>query len=54
MREQMRDDMTRILGGDTGKAVRTPRRPRDEQRHRANQVAAEFELERALTFDPRA
>jgi uncharacterized protein len=54
LREQTRTEMTRILNaGDTGKA-QTPRRPRDEQRHRANQVAAEFDLERALTFDPRA
>jgi hypothetical protein len=54
LREQTRDEMLRVLGsGDTGKA-RRPRRPRDEQRHRANQLAAEFALERALTFDPRA
>jgi HK97 family phage prohead protease len=57
LRVQMRDEMTRVLsrGSDTGKAYasRRPRRPRDEQRARANQVAAEFELERALTFDPR-
>ena len=53
LREQTRAEMERVLSsGDTGKAHR-PRRPRDEQRARANQVAAEFELERALTFDPR-
>ena len=53
MRQQTRDEMLRVLGsGDTGKAHR-PRRPRDEQRARANQMAAEFELERALSFDPR-
>jgi hypothetical protein len=54
LREQTRDEMLRVLGsGDTGKAHR-PRRPRDEQRHRANQVAAGFALERALMFDARA
>jgi hypothetical protein len=55
LREQMRNEMTRVLSGgdDTGKAHR-PRKRRDEQRHRANQVAAEFDLERALSFDPRA
>jgi hypothetical protein len=54
LREQTRAEMERVLGArDTGKAHR-PRRPRDEQRARANQVAAEFELERALTFDSRA
>jgi HK97 family phage prohead protease len=53
MREQTRDEMLRILSsGDTGKA-HIPR-PGDEQRARANQMAAEFELERALSFDPRA
>ena len=53
MRQQTRDEMLRVLGsGDTGKAHR-PRRRRDEQRARANQMAAEFELERALSFDPR-
>jgi hypothetical protein len=56
MRADIRQEMLRIFGGggDTGKAYapRTPRRRRDEQRHRANQVAAEFALERALSFDP--
>jgi Caudovirus prohead serine protease len=52
MRDQTRTEMERILGG-TGKAHK-PRQPRDEQRHRANRVAAEFELERALTYDRRA
>jgi hypothetical protein len=53
MREQTRDEMLRVLSsGDTGKAYRP--RPGDEQRARANQLAAEFELERALSFDPRA
>jgi HK97 family phage prohead protease len=53
MREQTRDEMLRVLSsGDTGKAYRP--RPGDEQRARANQMAAEFELERALSFDPRA
>jgi len=54
--EQTRDDMLRVLGGggDTGKAYaphrpHTPRKRRDEQRARANRVAAEIELERALT-----
>ncbi len=51
MREQTRAEMARVLGG--GKA-RKPRKPRDEQRHRANRVAAEFALERALTYDRRA
>jgi HK97 family phage prohead protease len=57
LRTDMRQEMERIFGGgDTGKAhrprtPRTPRRRRDEQRHRANQVAAEFALERALSFD---
>jgi hypothetical protein len=54
LRQQTRDEMVRVLSsGDAGKAVRTPGRPRDEQRHRANHVAAEFELDRALTFHPR-
>ena len=52
LREQTRDEMTRILGGG-GKAHRS-RKPRDEQRARADKVAQEFELERALTFDRRA
>jgi hypothetical protein len=52
LREQTRDEMTRILGG-SGKAHRS-RKPRDEQRARADKVAQEFELERALTFDRRA
>jgi HK97 family phage prohead protease len=57
LRQQTREEMTRILGGgDTGKAYasRTPHRRRDEQRARAQKVAQEFELERALTFDGRA
>jgi HK97 family phage prohead protease len=57
LRQQTREEMTRILGGgDTGKAYasRTPHRRRDEQRARAQKVAQEFELERALTFDRRA
>jgi HK97 family phage prohead protease len=54
LRDQMREEMEQVLGGGKAYAPRTPRRPRDEQRHRANQVAAEFELERALTFDRRA
>jgi HK97 family phage prohead protease len=53
LREQTRTEMERILGGGTGKTHR-PRAPRDEQRHRANRVAAEFDLERALAFDRRA
>jgi hypothetical protein len=54
MRNATREQMLQVLGGGgTGKA-HVPRTPRDEQRHRANQVAAEFALERALTFDPRA
>jgi uncharacterized protein len=54
LRQQTRDEMLRVLGsGDTGKAHR-PRRPREEQRQRAIQVAAEVELERALSFDSTA
>jgi hypothetical protein len=50
LRTDMRQEMARIFGGDTGKAYRS-RKPRDEQRARADRVAQEFELERALTFD---
>jgi hypothetical protein len=55
LRQQTREEMTRILGGGdgTGKAY-MPRRRRDEQRARADKVAQDFELERALTFDRRA
>jgi hypothetical protein len=54
MREQTRAEMERVLGGTgTGKA-HAPRKPRDEQRARATQATAEFNLERALTFDTRA
>jgi hypothetical protein len=55
LREQTMDDMLRVLGGggDMGKAHGS-RKPRDEQRARADKVAQEFELERALTFDRRA
>jgi len=43
--------MLRVLGGggDTGKAYA----PRDEQRARADRVAQEYALERALSHDPR-
>lgn len=50
MREQTREEMTRLL---RGKAHR-PRRPRDELRDRADQASREYALDRALTFDPRA
>jgi hypothetical protein len=51
MRQQTREQMIRILnGGDTGKA----HAPRDELRRRATEATAEFELQRALTFDRRA
>jgi HK97 family phage prohead protease len=55
IRTDMRQEMARIFGGgdDTAKAY-APRTPRDEQRARADKVAHEFELERALTFDRRA
>jgi HK97 family phage prohead protease len=47
MREQTREDMTRILNGGKAYALRTPR---DELRRRASEATAEFELQRALTF----
>jgi hypothetical protein len=50
MREQMREEMTRLLGG---KAHR-PRRPRDDLRDRAEQASRDYAPKRALTFDPRA
>jgi HK97 family phage prohead protease len=50
MREQTREEMTRLLGG---KAHR-PRRPRDDLRDRPDQASRDYALERALTFDPRA
>jgi hypothetical protein len=55
LRTDTRQEMERIFGGGgTGKAhaphaPHEPRKPRDEQRARANRVAAEIELERALT-----
>jgi len=53
LREQTRAEMERFFGGggDTGKAhtPHAPRKRHDEQRARANRVAAEIELERALT-----
>jgi hypothetical protein len=48
MREQTREQMLRILGDDR------PRKPRDPLRARADRVTAEFELDRALSFDRRA
>jgi hypothetical protein len=48
MREATRLEMQRALDG---KAY--PRRPCDEQRARARKVAAEFELARALSDNPR-
>jgi HK97 family phage prohead protease len=48
MREQTRDQMLRILGHDT------PRKSRDPLRARTDRVTAEFELDRALSFDRRA
>src|SRR5215218_9050530 len=50
LRNTMRDDMLRVLGG---KAHTTPRTPRDEQRRRATEATREFELQRALSFDRR-
>jgi HK97 family phage prohead protease len=49
LRDATRREMQRALGD--GKAY--PRRPRDEQRARARKVAAELELERALSDNPR-
>jgi len=48
MREQTRHAMLRVLGG-TPKA----HRPRDPLRARADRVSQEFELERALSHNPR-
>ena len=47
MRDATRAQMTTILAG-------TAHPPRDDLRRRATEATAEYELERAMTFNPRA